>query len=314
MTSAFRSPPGSGSAILHPGADVENPRPVARALTSYRPYVANALHHTRAFERAGQALLDAWAWRQLIVRLARAELLREHARLAFGSLWWILDALLYLGVYTLLVTVVLDRGGPDYPLYIFAPLLAWKWFTLTVAASCNAVVGNERIVKQLAFPRVALPLARVLVQAWRYLGGVVVLLLGIAFFWADRFTPALLWLGPLILAQLVLMVPVAVAASAITVSFRDTATLARHVMRVGLFLSPVLYSLDQALQRLPEGVAAWYRANPIAVLMEGYRVVTFEAAAPSANSMLLPIGSGLILAVPAFMLFTMLEPKFTKRL
>ena len=103
-------------------------------------------------------------------------------------------------------------------------------------------------------------------------------------------------------------------ASAITVSFRDTATLARHVMRVGLFLSPVLYSLDDALQRLPEGVAAWYRANPIAVLMEGYRVVTFEGAAPSLNSMLLPIGSGLVLAVPAFVLFTMLEPKFAKRL
>ena len=278
---------------------------------SRRPEPIGVVQH---FDRPGLTVLDAWSWRQLILRLARAELTREHARLAFGSLWWVLDALLYLGVYTVLVTVILQRGGPDYPLFIFGPLLAWKWFSLTLGSACNAVVGNERIVRQLAFPRVTLPLARVLVQWWRYLGGVVVLIAGMVVIWPDRLSPALLWLPVLMLAQVVFMVPLAIAGAAITVFFRDAATLTRHLLRIGLYLSPVLYSLDQALDQLPEPVATIYQLNPIAVLMEGYRAVTYSAESPMLQSILLPLGVGLVLTVPASMLFTHLQPRFTKHL
>ena len=264
--------------------------------------------------RTGTIVIDAWSWRQLIYRLARAELTREHARLALGSLWWVLDALLYLGVYTFLITIVLGRGGPDYPLFIFGPLLAWKWLSLTIGSSCNAVVGNERVIRQLAFPHVALPMARVVVQAWRFLGGLVVLVVGILVFWPDRATPALAWLAVLMLAQLVFMSPFAVAGAAITVYFRDTATLVRHLLRIGLYLSPVLFSLDQIVDRLPEPVASLYERNPLAVLLEGYRTVTYDAAAPSAQSILLPLGTGLLLMVPALVLFSWLQPQFSKRL
>jgi ABC-type polysaccharide/polyol phosphate export permease len=61
--------------------------------------------------------------------------------------------------------------------------------------------------------------------------------------------------------------------------------------------------------------AGWmYQLNPLALLLEGYRTVTYHAAAPEPESILMPIGTGLVLIVPATVLFSVLQPRFAKRL
>lgn len=268
----------------------------------------------RPLSRAGRQFADLVAWRHLVVELARAELRRENARLVLGNLWWIADPLLQMVVYTILVSVIFDRTLPDYPLFVLGALIAWKAVAMSISSGCTAITGNERVVRQLTFPRVVLPVARLLAQLWRLVVALFVLVVMQAILWPDRLSPAVAWLPILAFVEIVLLLPVAIALSAATVFVRDLANLMRHVTRLGLYLSPVLYGLDQFVDRVPEPVAAAYRLNPVALLLEAYRDVTYHAVAPSASSLLLPFGLGLTLLPLSLAWFALVERRFGKAL
>lgn len=266
------------------------------------------------FSRAGLQFTDLVSWRHLVVDLARAELRRENARLVLGDLWWIADPLLQMVVYTILVSVIFERTLPDYPLFVLGALIAWKAVSTSVSTGCTAIIGNERVVRQLAFPRIVLPAARLLAQLWRLSIALIVLVVLVAVLWPDRLSPALAWLPILALVQMIFLLPFAILLSAATVFVRDLANLMRHLMRLGLYLSPVLYGLDQFVERVPEPVGVAYQFNPVALLLEAYRDVAYHGTAPAASSLLLPIGIGLILLPLALSWFDRVERHFGKAL
>ena len=262
----------------------------------------------------GVALLEAVEWRSLVARLARAELRRENARLILGSLWWVADPLLQMLVYSVLVGLLLGRTVEDYPLFVLTALMAWKGLASTLSSSCNAVIGNERIVRQLLFPRIVLPLARVAAQAWRFVIALAVQVALMLVLWPDRLSPQLVWLPVLMIVQTVFLLPFAIVLSAATVFVRDLANLVRHLLRLGLYMSPVLYDLELANERLPDAVADAYRFNPLAVLLDGYRNIGYDGIPPDPASVLLPLGVGLVLIGPALAWYRRSEPKFGKLL
>ena len=266
------------------------------------------------FRLAGAALLELMAWRTLTYQLVRAELTRENARLSLGALWWIADPLLQMLVYTILVGVIFARSQPDYPLFILAALIPWKGVASSVSTAGTAVIGNERIVRQVAFPRVVLPVARLLAEMWRLGIALIVMVTLLFLIWPDRVSPALLWLPVLAVIQAVFLAPFVIALSAATVFVRDLANLMRHVIRLGMYLSPVLYGLDQVLPRLPEAAAVAYGYNPIALLLEAYREVAYHGRSPNVGSMVLPLIVGLALLPFAMAWFRSLESRFGKAL
>lgn len=264
--------------------------------------------------RAGLQFSRLVGRRTLVVDLARAELRRENARLLLGDLWWIADPLLQMAVYTILVGVIFQRALPDYSLFVLAALIPWKAVSASVGSGCTAIIGNERIVRQLAFPRIVLPVARILAQLWRLAVALVVLVVLVAVVWPDRLSPALAWLPVLALVEIVLLLPFAIALSAATVFVRDIANFMRHVLRLGLYLSPVLYGIDQLAERVPPAVVTIYQLNPVALLLEAFRDVAYRGVAPSASSLLLPLGVGLALLPLALAWFARVEDRFGKAL
>ena len=266
------------------------------------------------FSRAGNQVADLFAWRHLVVDLARAELRRENARLVLGDLWWIADPLLQMVVYTVLVSVIFERALPDYSMFVLAALIPWKGLSASVSTGSSAIIGNERVIRQLSFPRVVLPVARLVAQLWRLAVALVVMILLMAILWPDRLSPALGWLPVLALVQLILIMPFAIILSAATVFVRDLANLMRHVMRLALYLSPVLYGMDQFLERVPEPIGVAYQLNPVALLIEAYRDVAYHGISPTPTSLLLPIGVGLVMLGPALAFFARAERRFGKML
>ena len=184
--------------------------------------------------RAGSQFSQLIGWRHLVFELARAELRRENARLVLGDLWWVADPLLQMIVYTILVSVIFQRTVADYPLFVLPALIAWKAVAASVGVGGTAITSNERVVRQLLFPRIALPAARLLAQLWRLAVALVVLVVLMVVLWPDRISPSIGWLPVLAIVEMVLLLPIAIVLSAATVFVRDLANLMRHVVRLGL--------------------------------------------------------------------------------
>ena len=68
-----------------------------------------------------------WAWRETLRYLVVSELKVLYRNRVLGFLWSMLDPLLMMGVYVLLVAVLFDRGGPQFPVLLFSAILAWWW-------------------------------------------------------------------------------------------------------------------------------------------------------------------------------------------
>ena len=96
--------------------------------------------------------------RRLIMYLVRADLKKHGSDTLLGNIWWILDPLLTMLVYVVLISVILQTKREAYPLFIFCAILPWKWFSGTTVESTRSIIGREKIIKQVHFPKIVLPL------------------------------------------------------------------------------------------------------------------------------------------------------------
>ena len=90
-----------------------------------------------------EALTEMIGRRRLIAYLVQADMKKKGADTLLGNIWWVLDPLLQMVVYVVFVSVVLQRGGPDYPLFIFSAILPWKWFQTSVQDGITSVTSRS---------------------------------------------------------------------------------------------------------------------------------------------------------------------------
>ena len=121
------------------------------------------------------AVRDVHSRRRLIGYMVRAEVKKKGTDTVLGNVWWVLDPLITMLVYVLVMTVIFERSTPDFPLFLLAAMVPFKWFTATVGGSTGAVTGHERLIKQILFPKVILPVTEALSQIVSFLFGMLVL-------------------------------------------------------------------------------------------------------------------------------------------
>ncbi len=254
--------------------------------------------------------------RRLIAYLVRADLKKTGADTLLGNIWWVVDPLLQMLVYALLVGVILGRAGgiEDFPLFIFAAILPWKWFDSTVRDGVHAVVGQERLIKQIYFPKLVLPLAVSMSGIVNFLFGLVPLF-GMLLLVYSRHLSAWLLLIPVIaVVQLLFSTGLAILVSAINVFYRDIGNLSRHILRFWFYLSPTLYGVDQVegLAGKHELIGVWFTINPWTYLLNSYRDVIYYGRAPEwAGLALIALISVALLAFSVWF-FKRVEPGFAK--
>src|SRR6187431_3783577 len=61
--------------------------------------------------------------RRLIVYMVRADLKKTGSDTVLGNIWWVVDPLLQMLIYSVLVTLIFDRKIEDYGLFVFAGIL-----------------------------------------------------------------------------------------------------------------------------------------------------------------------------------------------
>jgi ABC-type polysaccharide/polyol phosphate export permease len=217
-------------------------------------------------------------------------------------------------VYLVLVTVIFQRDTPAYPLFLFAAILPWKWFTTSITSGIGSVVGMERLIKQINFPKLVLPVASVMAGIVNFFFGLIPLAFLIFAFYSDRASPWLLLIPVVAFVQLLFTLPIAIVLGALNVFYRDIGNLSAHLLRLAFYISPGLYAIDltyKAAEKYPV-LAPFILANPWNVLFTSYRNLIYEGKAPDWFGLgvvsLVSIG---LLAI-AIVIFKRLEPTFAK--
>jgi len=267
-----------------------------------------------------EAIREVISRRRLVRYLVQAEVKKRGIDTFLGNLWWILDPLLLMGVYLVLVAVISTRSTPDFPLFLFSAILPWKWFTVAVADSANSVVSQQRLMKQIAFPKIILPIASTTAGVVGFAFGLIPLA-AIMLLYPDRLSLYPVFIPVIAAVQFAFTLAIAVLVAAGNVFVRDLGNVVRHALRLWWYLSPGLYSLtlldDVSLFVDYPILKTIVTANPFAVLFEAYRNVLYGTPEgpplmPDLGSLAVLLVASLVFLAVSVVIFKRLEPNFAK--
>jgi teichoic acid transport system permease protein len=224
-----------------------------------------------------------WKRREFAFELSRTTMRAKHFDTAFGQLWLLLNPLLLGSVYFLLVDLI--RRHPR-PLSFFAHLLGglFLYQVLQTAATegSNSVVRGGGLILNTAFPRTLLPLASVTTSFKRFLPTMFVYFV-IHFASGKGLTIEMLWAIPLVVMVTVFAAGVAMFCAAAQVYFRDLSSFLPYLLRIWMYISPILYYWED----VPKHIQRWLLINPMASMLASWSDVLNKGHAPALNLMLI---------------------------
>ena len=207
------------SHLQSPERERRDSSPVAHAPGSDKVGVA-LLEPQRGWQ--GLDLREIWRFRDLLYFLIWRDVKVRYKQTILGAAWAVLQPLLMMIVFTLFFGRLagVSSGGVDYPVFAFAGLLPWMFFATAISSAGNSVVGSERLITKVYFPRLAVPFAAVGAAVVDF--GVASLLL-VGLMGVFGIPPGLgLLLSPLIFAVIFLAaVGVGTLLAALNVAYRD---------------------------------------------------------------------------------------------
>ena len=232
------------------------------------------------------------AYIELFMNLTRREVKGRYSQSLFGAGWAIAQPLATMAVFTLVFARLgqMPSGGAPYPLFAYAALVPWFFFSNSVMSGTMSLVTYRNIVTKTYFPREIVPLAQVgsrLVDITAASALYVLLML----YYGLGITP---WAGliPVFLLLLLLFtVGVTLATSAINVFYRDVNPVVQIGLQLWLYLTPVAYPLEA----VPERYRLFFLLNPLTGVVEGLRSVLVFGREPEWG--VVGISAALILAI-----------------
>lgn len=223
-------------------------------------------------------LASIWANRELLMVFVRREISVRYRQAVIGLLWVVLQPILSTAIFTtvFIVFVRIPSQEQSYPLFAFAGIAVWQYFSRVVIDGSNSLIANSALITKVSFSRLIIPMVAPLAAALDCMIAILALivtalLMGAHVSWTVIFAPLVifavasfgyaiaLWLAPL------------------NAVYRDIGIALPAVMQVAMYMSPIVY--PESL--VPERIRWLFVLNPIAVMVDSMRWVVLGTNAPS---------------------------------
>jgi lipopolysaccharide transport system permease protein len=216
----------------------------------------------------GIDLKELWDFRELLYFLVWRDLKVRYKQTLLGVTWVIVQPLLTMLAFTVFFNRLggLRSDGIPYPLFAYAGLLLWTFFSNAVIYGTNSLIQNSNLVTKVYFPRMFIPAAAV-AAGLVDLAVASFVLFALAVYYGVAVTWSLLLLPVFVGLTVLLALGAGLLASASTVRYRDLKHALPFLIQLWLIVSPVIYSSSVVPARW-----RWlYSANPLAGVIDGFR-------------------------------------------
>jgi lipopolysaccharide transport system permease protein len=213
-------------------------------------------------------LRELWTARGLLYFLVWRDIKVRYKQTVIGAAWAILQPLMAMIIFSVFFghLAKMPSAGLPYPIFAYAGLVPWQFFSSAFTESSNSLVNNKSLITKIYFPRVVIPCAGVFAALVDFCIALLVLI-GMMIYYGIAPTPRLL-VVPLLVGFVVLT---ALAAglwlSALNVKYRDMRYLIPFLTQFWLFATPIAYPSDI----VPPAYRVVYGLNPMAGVIEGFR-------------------------------------------
>lgn len=197
-----------------------------------------------------QRARNVWEYRELLRNLTRLQLKVKYKNSILGFLWSLLNPAMYLVVFSVVFTVILETNVPQFGLFLLSGLLVWNFFSAAITGGAGSIVGSSSLVTKVWFPREILPISAVGAAAFHLLLQSMVMVVALLAFQrmpSGQFAPLLV---PAVGVLLVLTCAFAIALSAVNVYLRDTQHLLELALVAWFWASAIVYPFQLVADKL----------------------------------------------------------------
>jgi lipopolysaccharide transport system permease protein len=224
--------------------------------------------------RRGWQLIDfaeIWRYRELLYFLAWRDVKVRYKQTVLGASWAVLQPLATMIVFSMVLGRVASAPNAEvpYPLFVFAGLLPWLFFSGAMGSAGHSVIGNQNLITKVYFPRLIVPMSAVGTSAVDFVIAFVMLL---ALMIGYQVLPGWGFLAvPLIFAGLAITaLGFGILLAALTVTYRDFRQVIPFLTQLWMFATPSIYV--QSRNDILSGSARWLlHLNPVEGLVGSFR-------------------------------------------
>lgn len=255
---------------------------------------------------------ELWRYRDLIALFVRRDFVAFYKQTILGPLWYLIQPIFTTLVFTIIfgrIAKIPTDGVPPF-LFYMAGTIAWAYFANCLTGTSNTFVTNAGIFGKVYFPRLTVPLAKVITDLIKF-GIQLALFLGfLAYFRMSgtdvHFSGWMLYVPLLILQMALLGLGFGILISSLTTKYRDLTFLVTFGVQLWMYATPVVYPLSQ----VPERFRALYMLNPMASVVETFRMAFLGVGSIEPSHILLGWAVTLTVLFAGVVLFSRIEKTF----
>jgi ABC-type polysaccharide/polyol phosphate export permease len=193
----------------------------------------------------------------------------------------------------------------DFPLFVLCGLIPFNFFVLAWSTATSSLVDNAAVIKRVAVPREAIPIATVLANCLHLLIQIG-LLIALTLAFGKGINRHWVWLPYVWGMEILFVCGLSLITSAVNIYIRDTRYIVDSFNALLFWLVPIFYSFAE----IPERYAKIVDLNPVAALVMSLRNILMDHIAPATSLLVKLSCASLIVLAAGVLIFHRLKRDF----
>ena len=250
-------------------------------------------------------LFELYFYRGLIMRFVRRDLIASYQQTIIGPFWIVLQpiitTLIYLLVFGSFAQVSTD-GIPKILFYLSGTII-WTFFFDNISGTMYTFITNAHIFNKVYFPRLVVPISHIITQTVRLSIQFILFILIFLFYHVvyNKFqiSATLILIPFLIILIAAFALGLGLLIAVFTARYRDIDTFFQYVLRLGMFITPVVFPSSI----VPVRYQFLFWLNPLTPVIETFRSVFFNQGPIKYDYLFLAFVNTAILLILGLVLF-----------
>lgn len=225
---------------------------------------------------------ELWYYRDLLFHLVWRNVKVRYKQTILGVSWAVIQPLVTMVVFTIFFGnfAQIPSDGIPYPIFSFTALVPWTLFSAGLASVALSITSNVNMLKKIYFPRLLFPVSQLLSSVFDFIPAFIILIfmvVGAQIFLpipiledgslAFQLTWNVIWVIPLLALTFITTLGFGLWLAALNVQFRDVRYATNFIIRLWLFITPVIYPVSL----IDENLRYLYYVNPMTGVIDGFR-------------------------------------------
>ncbi|MBZ9577530.1 ABC transporter permease [Patescibacteria group bacterium] len=211
---------------------------------------------------------ELWKYRELFYFLAWKDIKVRYKQTIIGIGWAVLQPFLTMVIFSIFFGRVagISSGEIPYPIFVYAGLLFWNYFSNSLNSASSSLVSNQKIIQKIYFPHLIMPISSTIVHLVDFFFAALIFV-GLMFYY--HFIPTfvgILLIIPCLLITFLSFSGLGLAFSVLNVKYRDVRYALPFFIQLLVFVTPVIYPTSV----LGRYQWLWY-LNPMSGVVETMR-------------------------------------------